>query len=320
MSHAALQTKAFHRLLRAAQLGVLPHSIILHGRDAHGLESAALALAEELLRKDGYRPRISEHADLFWLRPSGKLRMIRIGDSASDANTVRNLIQNINLAPTVGDRKVAIIPDADCFNASAANAFLKTLEEPPHDTTIFLLSTKPHSILPTIRSRCQHFFIATPGQQADEPIREWCAAYAAWLTSLEKGLTGRAAAADPLIQAYGLVARATEIISRLASEKFKKLDLPESLSEDETEAIERGFEITFRTSFLSEIAKTTRDHAARRLSEGAIDARRKLVETMARLNDVSRLLRYNLADGTALEYYLLSLLRIWVARPAPRTS
>jgi DNA polymerase III subunit delta' len=69
--------------------------------------------------------------------------------------TIRDLIATLGLKPTRGVRKVAVIEDADDFNVSSANAFLKCLEEPPPGTTLVLLATAADSQLATIRSRCQ---------------------------------------------------------------------------------------------------------------------------------------------------------------------
>ena len=89
------------------------------------------------------------HPDLFELRPEGKMRLIKIG-SASDRtggdwppNTMRKLLRDIRQSPSAGAVKVAIVHEADRMNAESANAFLKTLEEPPPDTTIFMLTNPP---------------------------------------------------------------------------------------------------------------------------------------------------------------------------------
>lgn len=70
-------------------------------------------------------------------------------------DTIRELIATLGLKPSRGSRKVAVIEDADDFNAESANAFLKSLEEPPPGTTIILLATSAEAQLATIRSRCQ---------------------------------------------------------------------------------------------------------------------------------------------------------------------
>lgn len=68
---------------------------------------------------------------------------------------VRMIIQRLMHMPAKGDRRVVMILEADRMTDEAANAFLKTLEEPPIDTLFVLTSSRPHYLLPTIRSRCR---------------------------------------------------------------------------------------------------------------------------------------------------------------------
>ncbi|MCB5230255.1 MAG: DNA polymerase III subunit delta' [Candidatus Cloacimonas sp.] len=70
-------------------------------------------------------------------------------------DSIRLLMSRINLSAVEGRYKVFIIENADMMNISTANAFLKTLEEPPKDTIIILTSARPESMLQTIHSRCQ---------------------------------------------------------------------------------------------------------------------------------------------------------------------
>lgn len=68
---------------------------------------------------------------------------------------IRQIQSDLSLRPFEGTRKVLIMDGAERMNAAAANAFLKTLEEPPGETLIILISAMPQSLLSTIRSRCQ---------------------------------------------------------------------------------------------------------------------------------------------------------------------
>ncbi len=68
---------------------------------------------------------------------------------------IHMLQHRINISPNESFYKIYIIEHADMMNKEAANAFLKTLEEPPEDSLIILTSSKPHTMLPTILSRCQ---------------------------------------------------------------------------------------------------------------------------------------------------------------------
>ena len=67
---------------------------------------------------------------------------------------IRTMEEAISFRPYEGLKKVVIVDDADAMNQAAANTFLKTLEEPPEDSLIMLITSRPNRLLPTIRSRC----------------------------------------------------------------------------------------------------------------------------------------------------------------------
>jgi DNA polymerase-3 subunit delta' len=120
-----------------------------------------------------------------WVRAESKSRVIVIGQ-------MRELMQEINLKPTEAEYKVAVIVAADRLKMEAANAFLKTLEEPPPKSVLILLTTEPQRILETILSRCLRLNFAGEGG------RKLDAGQTAWLTELsenaaveQKGLLGR---------------------------------------------------------------------------------------------------------------------------------
>ncbi|TFV93260.1 DNA polymerase III subunit gamma/tau [Algoriphagus kandeliae] len=80
-------------------------------------------------------------------------------DAASNnsVDDIRNLVEQVRYAPQKGQYKVYIIDEVHMLSASAFNAFLKTLEEPPKYAIFILATTEKHKILPTILSRCQIF-------------------------------------------------------------------------------------------------------------------------------------------------------------------
>lgn len=80
-------------------------------------------------------------------------------DAASNnsVDDIRNLIDQVRIAPQVGKYKIFIIDEVHMLSSSAFNAFLKTLEEPPEHAVFILATTEKHKILPTILSRCQIF-------------------------------------------------------------------------------------------------------------------------------------------------------------------
>ncbi len=80
-------------------------------------------------------------------------------DAASNnsVDDIRNLIDQVRLAPQLGTHKVYIIDEVHMLSQAAFNAFLKTLEEPPKHAIFILATTEKHKIIPTILSRCQVF-------------------------------------------------------------------------------------------------------------------------------------------------------------------
>ncbi|MDR0973092.1 MAG: DNA polymerase III subunit gamma/tau [Prevotellaceae bacterium] len=78
-------------------------------------------------------------------------------DAASNnsVDDIRQLVEQVRVPPQIGKYKVYIIDEVHMLTASAFNAFLKTLEEPPHHAIFILATTEKHKIIPTILSRCQ---------------------------------------------------------------------------------------------------------------------------------------------------------------------
>lgn len=79
------------------------------------------------------------------------------GASNNGVDEIRSLIEKVRFAPQVGKYSIYIIDEVHMLSASAFNAFLKTLEEPPAHAIFILATTERHKILPTILSRCQVF-------------------------------------------------------------------------------------------------------------------------------------------------------------------
>src|ERR1051325_587905 len=125
------------------------------------------------------------HPDVQWKRPESKSRVITI-------DQIRDLIQTISLKPTEAEHKVAVIVAADRMNIQAANAFLKTLEEPPARSVIILLTCAIEQILETILSRCLRLhFAGEPGAKLDSAAQAWIESLAAAATQPQKSLLAR---------------------------------------------------------------------------------------------------------------------------------
>lgn len=123
----------------------LAHAYLATSPDPSTNESFAFAFASLLLAAS--KEKIHSHPDFYEIRPESKLRRILI-------EQIRDLQLHLFQTPVSANVKMAIVHDADRLNEAAANAFLKTLEEPPENTHILLTSTLPNAILPTILSRC----------------------------------------------------------------------------------------------------------------------------------------------------------------------
>jgi DNA polymerase-3 subunit delta' len=136
---------AFDRLRDAHQAGRLAHAHLLSGPVGSGKTWLATQLAAIML--DCPPERVLAHPDAHIIQPGSKTRRIV-------TDQIRELEQSIQRKPLVARTKVVIIHEADRMQPQAANAFLKTLEEPPPGSLILLLSSLPEAMLETILSRC----------------------------------------------------------------------------------------------------------------------------------------------------------------------
>ena len=105
-----------------------------------------------------HRVATSQHPDLVVLQPEEESTQIKI-------EQIRGLSEELSLTAHQGAYKVAVITPADTLNRFAANALLKTLEEPPARTLLLLVVTQPSRLPATILSRCQKVRIRAPGRQ-----------------------------------------------------------------------------------------------------------------------------------------------------------
>lgn len=142
---ALLKESALERLGAARSANRLAHAYLVSGPTGSGKDWLARALAAEILGSPGGDA--SLHPDFHSLEPESKSRRILI-------EQVRELERSLQMKPLRGKTKVAVLRDADRLMPQAANAFLKTLEEPPPGVHILLTTTLRESVLPTILSRC----------------------------------------------------------------------------------------------------------------------------------------------------------------------
>lgn len=161
------QAQDWLQIYRQFDSGQLPHALLLAGAHHTGKSRLALALARMLLCEnpvDGLNcgkchacvlSAGGSHGDFRWLQPEEKSRVIKI-------DQVREVVDFANKTASLGRRKVVVLAPADSMNSNAANALLKSLEEPAADTYLVLVCHRLHGVPATIRSRCQIRKLAVP--------------------------------------------------------------------------------------------------------------------------------------------------------------
>lgn len=180
------QQPAWDRLTQQLVQQRLPHGLLLHGVANSGLESFAMLFARLLLCsspqynqpcgrcRECHLLSVGTHAGCQMLKPvaneKGVLsKVIRI-------DQVREIIDIVSQTSLQGNRKVIVIAPADVMNPNAANALLKSLEEPPANTYFILACNNPGKLMATIRSRCQLLEMPLPLPPVAD---QWLATYIA---------------------------------------------------------------------------------------------------------------------------------------------
>ena len=191
-------------LRRALANDALAHAYLFSGEPGIGKRMTALAFAAAL---NCAQPRAD--GDACGTCPS--CRKIASGNHpdvhvmAADGDEikidqVREVQATLFLRPFEGRRKVLIVDGAEAMNEASSNAFLKTLEEPPGESLIILVTAMPQSLLATIRSRCQALAFQPLPRSVLAPVlreRRGLGEEDAWfLAALSRGSIGRALEMD----------------------------------------------------------------------------------------------------------------------------
>jgi DNA polymerase-3 subunit delta' len=151
------RTTALEFLRRAYEQNRLAHAYLITGPPGSGKEVLAAELASLVNGTPAKEVFSARAREIFIAGPESKSRRIVIAQ-------IRALEHALQMRAANGRRKVAIIPDADRLQSEAANAFLKTLEEPPKDSLLLLLSAVPEVLPETILSRCIAIALASDAQ------------------------------------------------------------------------------------------------------------------------------------------------------------
>jgi DNA polymerase-3 subunit delta' len=153
-------------LQRALDSQRIAHAYLFEGPQGVGKKMVALAFARALFCQSGtgcgkcpacLKVDNCNHPDI---------HLVEAEETALKIDQIRALQQDLSLRPLEGKHKICLIDGAEQLTNGAANALLKTLEEPQPGTLIILLTDQPERLLPTIRSRCQRLpFSALSKQQ-----------------------------------------------------------------------------------------------------------------------------------------------------------
>ena len=331
------QSQGVQLLQRSLARGRLGHAYLFTGHQLEGLEALARTLAKTLNCQNPIKTndiptdccdecvncrKISNdlHTDVHWARPESKSRVITIDQT-------RDLMQQIQLKPTEAGYKIAILSGADRLNPQAANAFLKTLEEPPLKSILILLSTEPSRILETILSRCLRLnFSAETARTLSAEQAYWLQQFSSAAATEQKSLFGRYRLLDALLQHLNAIREKVDETLSARSPLEKYADAEKNLREKWEDELTAGIEAEYRRQraevlillqwwlrdvwlhtlaageellHLPQIAGA--DEVAKRISP------HQARENLAVLEHTQRLLHSNVQEALALEVGLLKL-------------
>ena len=147
---------------RAIAAGRMPHALVVSGRPRGGGLAAAEGILHLLYDSPDGPADLYKNVDIRWIEPESKSRQIR-------AEEARGLIDFLSLTSYEGGWKACVILFADRLNPDAQNILLKTLEEPPPNSILLLVTAVPSSLLPTVRSRAQTVDVSETEDASGKP-------------------------------------------------------------------------------------------------------------------------------------------------------
>lgn len=268
------QEQGVRLLQRSLERGRLAHAYLFTGHELSELEAIAQTLAKTLNCLQPVRgasgitidccdnclncQKITNgnHADVHWVRPESKSRTVSVSQ-------MRDLMHDINLKPSEAEYKVATIVAADRLNVQGANAFLKTLEEPPPRSVLILLTTEPQRLLETIISRCLRLNFSGDGPRPLAPAEmEWLACFSEMASAEEKSLLGRYRLMDVLLQKLNAMKTSIEenLTAKSPLQKYDDVekDLRDKWEDELTASIEAEYRRQ-RTDLLAILQRWLRD-------------------------------------------------------------
>ncbi|NBQ24498.1 MAG: hypothetical protein EBU26_09580 [Verrucomicrobia bacterium] len=316
------------------------HAYLFSGSDRSSLELAALAMSKAInclpassqsasssggdfcdACQQCHRISKHQHGDVQWIRPESKSRIITI-------DQVRTMMSTLHLKPNDARYKVWVIVDADRMHSQAANAFLKTLEEPPGATLLLLLTTHRDRLLDTIRSRCLNLHFS--GESLDRLAKE----HQEWLHPLIEKLASQPNGILEKYQALDILSSRLASIRHTIEQNMKERflsplpkDAEASLKKKREEEMKAAIEAEYRRSrseHLSAMQWWLRDRWLKSIDQNASrlafpsmnlsdeatghsHSHPAMLANMKILEDLQRALQTNVQEALALEVHLLKL-------------
>ena len=144
-------------LKNAIERGQLAHAYLFCGPRGVGKTTCARIFAKAINCQNPQHGEACNECESCRSFNEGRSLNVHELDAASNnsVDDIRNLIEQVRIIPQQGSYSVFVIDEVHMLSAAAFNAFLKTLEEPPHHAIFILATTEKHKIIPTILSRCQ---------------------------------------------------------------------------------------------------------------------------------------------------------------------
>lgn len=290
-------------LARARAEGRMPHAVLLTGNDGAVLARAAEQLAAMHL---GEADPLA-HPDCRVLRPAKKSRRIVI-------ENVLEVVAALRLS-SLTPRRVVIVNEPDRFLSESANAFLKTLEEPPPGTLIILQTTHYYRVLPTILSRCLRFHVGGEAPViADPSWQDWLREMERLLTRMVKGpATPQARVSEVFIPLYALCARFEVLLELFVEEALEAAPPPPPTDEDEDDA-EAAYEESVRRGVRARMLVSV-EEKLRLVGRAHPGCAGQVAEAVGHLEDARRRMELNYQVLAAFEQFLLRTLRTFALRP-----
>lgn len=285
------------------------HALLFAGPAGVGKQALALAFSKALLCRQKGESACGDcnacvqfesgtHPDFRHLMPDEKTGNFKI-------ESIRTLSQELALTSQYGGYRIAVLEGVEGFTEGAANALLKTLEEPPSGVLLLLLTPWPGRLMATIRSRCQQLRCAAPSADEVGP----------WL--LERGVADPAAAlaqvgGGPLLavehaQASGLSRAIAELLPQLASGSIGAAAAAKSLADYHNRDVAAAMLASVESAALQQC-----DDLARGVDIACLGARRPAQTVFAlrdRIVEEHRLDPTGLSQQAALERLMMLVVR-----------